>query len=1049
MPFYTTGTPVRQGAALVALWPNDFAIQPYASRNHAADDPGKLLVLSANIGTQFQVIDGTEGDDTLIGTETSDEINGLGGNDYIDGGDGNDLLIGGPGLDMIYGGAGDDELIGGNGSDLISGGSGSDVIDGGDGIDTVQYQYEDFASFSINIGQAGSANSGGPVLAANQGNDAFGTIDTLISVENVVTGSGDDTILGNEESNRLESGYGLDVLDGRGGADILIGGYGWDFLSGGTGDDIFSGTASDLDGDTITDIEIGDRILIVDADVTDFQFSLSGNVLTYDGGSLTLSNIRSAIVVAESAAGGGILLTVTSNSIDGTDNGDVLNGTAAGDVIYGFGGNDTLNGLGGDDLFNGGLGNDVLNGDAGFDTATYLDASSGITVNLGLSTAQNTGGAGTDTLSSIEHLVGSAFDDALTGSAAANMFIGNAGNDTIDGGAGIDTIDYSRELSSGMIVVNLGATPVTLSNGLTLTTNQAVDAFGNIDTLTSIEHIITGSDYDYVIGSDADEVIETGALDDALFGGGGADVLIGGDGDDIYLFSLLQGDTIVELANGGIDELYSEDRDFSLVGFEQIEVLGGTLASGHDFGGNALDNTILGFSGADIIRGEGGDDYLAGGSGNDNLAGGEGADTLLGNNDNDTLNGGNGADTLQGGAGIDVLTGGTGSDSFIGSAASLTGDTITDFSTIDRIVIVGATLANFTFSFSGSTLTFTGGSLTLAGGISGSLIASRAAGGGVQLTIADVRNDFNGDGRSDILWRNVDGQLSNWLGQANGGFTPNNANAAAVVPIDWQIVSTGDFNGDGRDDILWRNTDGTLSNWLGTVAGGYTPNDANAAVVVPTDWNVVGTGDFNGDGRDDILWRNNDGTLSNWLGTASGGFTPNDANAARFVPTDWQVAGTGDFNGDGRDDILWRNDNGQLSNWLGQDNGGFILNDARALTNVDTAWHVVGTGDFNGDGQDDILWRNDDGQLSNWVGRADGGFYANNANAAVVVPTEWTVVAVGDYNGDGRDDILWRHTDGTLSNWLGTASGGFIPNDANAAVVVPTSWQVQPEPFLL
>ena len=315
--------------------------------------------------------------------------------------------------------------------------------------------------------------------------------------------------------------------------------------------------------------------------------------------------------------------------------------------------------------------------------------------------------------------------------------------------------------------------------------------------------------------------------------------------------------------------------------------------------------------------------------------------------------------------------------------------------------------------------------------------------------LQDVRDDFDGDGRSDILWRNVDGQLSNWLGQTNGGFVANDTNAASIVPVAWQVAGTGDFNGDGRDDILWRNVDGQLSNWLGTANGGFTPNDANAAVVVSNDWQVAGTGDFDGDGRDDILWRNTDGTVSNWLGTAAGGFTPNDANAARFVPTDWNVVGTGDFNGDGRDDILWRNTNGQVSDWLGQADGGFVLNDAVALTMVSTDWNVVGTGDFNGDGRDDILWRNIDGQLSNWLGQANGGFVANDINAAVLVPTDWTVVATGDYNGDGRDDVLWRNTDGTLSDWLGTASGGFTPNDANAATAVPTSWLVQPEdPFI-
>jgi len=202
--------------------------------------------------------------------------------------------------------------------------------------------------------------------------------------------------------------------------------------------------------------------------------------------------------------------------------------------------------------------------------------------------------------------------------------------------------------------------------------------------------------------------------------------------------------------------------------------------------------------------------------------------------------------------------------------------------------------------------------------------------------------------------------------------------------------------------------------------------------------------DFNGDGRSDILWRSDSGELSDWLANANGGFTDNAANSFTSVSTNWHVAGTGDFNGDGRSDILWRSDSGELSDWLANANGGFADNAANSFTSVSTNWHVVGTGDFNGDGRSDILWRSDSGELSDWLANANGGFTDNAANSFTSVPTNWHVVGTGDFNGDGRSDILWRSDSGELSDWLANANGGFANNDADAYTQVATNWQVQP-----
>ena len=311
-----------------------------------------------------------------------------------------------------------------------------------------------------------------------------------------------------------------------------------------------------------------------------------------------------------------------------------------------------------------------------------------------------------------------------------------------------------------------------------------------------------------------------------------------------------------------------------------------------------------------------------------------------------------------------------------------------------------------------------------------------------------ARDDFDGDGRSDILWRHEGGLLTDWLGTMTGGFQQNFANSAANVATSWQVVGTGDFNGDGQADILWRHDSGLISDWLGEEDGGFADNFANAAANVATSWQVVGTGDFDNDGHDDILWRHDSGLITNWLGEDDGGFGDNFANAAANVATSWHVAGTGDFNGDGHDDILWRHDSGLITNWLGEDDGGFADNFANAAANVATSWQIVGTGDFNGDGEDDILWRHDSGLITNWLGEEDGGFTANNAHALSQVSLEWSVADIGDYNGDGHDDILWRHDSGLITNWLGTGNGGFAVNNGNALNSVPTDWNIQaPEIF--
>ncbi|WP_434571718.1 retention module-containing protein [Pseudomonas sp. Z3-6] len=151
---------------------------------------------------------------------------------------------------------------------------------------------------------------------------------------------------------------------------------------------------------------------------------------------------------------------------------DVLNAGDGNDTLSAGSGNNTLQGGAGDDVLYSGVGNDLLDGGSGHDTASYAHATSAVTVNLGLLAAQNTLGAGTDTLAGIENLVGSNFNDTLTGDGASNridgglghdvlngaggddLLIGGQGNNTLTGGSGADTFQWQAGNSGHDVITD-------------------------------------------------------------------------------------------------------------------------------------------------------------------------------------------------------------------------------------------------------------------------------------------------------------------------------------------------------------------------------------------------------------------------------------------------------------------------------------------------------------------------------------------------------------------------------------------------------------------
>jgi hypothetical protein len=326
-------------------------------------------------------------------------------------------------------------------------------------------------------------------------------------------------------------------------------------------------------------------------------------------------------------------------------------------------------------------------------------------------------------------------------------------------------------------------------------------------------------------------------------------------------------------------------------------------------------------------------------------------------------------------------------------------------------------------------------------------------------------HDFNGDGWSDILFRNaINGQLQVWL-QRNGGAPLVDANVGPLVPLDWQVVGQRDFNKDGNYDILWKNgTTGQLDIWFlngATAFDGWSPS-SNQRNYADPNWSIVGTGDFNNDGFGDILWNNSaTGELRIWLlngqtKTVLADFSPGSINPSD--PNKWKLQGVGDFNSDGMSDLLWQSTvSGQVVIWLVDGTQMKVIGGGPANMIPSLDWQFQATGDFNADGKSDILFRCQTGatkctpgQLLIWLmwcppappgvggqctvlpssdpkGAPQLGsglvLKADNVTPEILADTAWQIVQTGVYQEDGnRSDnhsgIFWRNTnDGQLIAW--------------------------------
>jgi Ca2+-binding RTX toxin-like protein len=305
------------------------------------------------------------------------------------------------------------------------------------------------------------------------------------------------------------------------------------------------------------------------------------------GAVVTLSADSANVVAAVTAGLTETTRTVVEDAIGGIGNDDIrgntadnmLDGGAGADSLRGRAGKDHLIGGAGADRLDGGEGDDLLEGGSDTDTAGYGDATAGVTVSLAVLIAQDTIGAGIDTLTGIENLSGSAFNDTLTGDRRANVIMGDLGDDLMDGGAGADTASYSSAGAGVTVSLAIVGAQDTLGAGV-----DSLISFENLFGSNFNDNLTGNSKANTLSGSLGDDHLDGGKGVDSLFGGSGADSLIGGAGNDFFVYaattdsSLAASDLILDFALGDRIDLSRIDANINAAGdqgFVQAASLGG------------------------------------------------------------------------------------------------------------------------------------------------------------------------------------------------------------------------------------------------------------------------------------------------------------------------------------------------------------------------------------------------------------------------------------------------------------------------------------------
>jgi Ca2+-binding RTX toxin-like protein len=709
--------------------------------------------------------------------------------------------------------------------------------------------------------------------------------------------------------------------------------------------------------------------------------------------------------------------------VAGGDGNDSLTGGNAADNLYGGPGNDSISGGGGDDTLSGQGGNDTLDGGANVDTAAYDSAGAAVTVNLGLTTAQDTLGDGTDTLTNIENLRGSNFDDSLTGNNSNNSLEGGKGNDTLNGSNGWDTATFvlsgaatespvlsAYDTTARAYFVRQGGTNVArieydfASPGWKVTdlsVNSPADGFGvdivrNAEVMTFVSgsvalnvetqrDLVGGFPVTSSTSGDTAAPGQTGAVfteGTPSFGAGSVTLnfseamKISGlpsDLSNLEALSVYRNPTagsspgtalgVTQVNNLGTQMLFIQTSATSFSGTDVLRVdlkNGGGAGKLTDMAGNAISQEVwFGGSGANTID-------LRNHSSMASLTvrGNGGNDTLYGGAGSDSLDGGNGNDSLLGGNGADTLVGG-GGDDILDGGAQLTLEDNANFSNEFDVAVYSAATAAVTVNLGVNGLN----------GSAQSTGANDAAGIGI-----DVLNDIE-----YVVGSNFNDSITGSDRRVVEIFRANKGN---------DTIQGGTVNDLGTNLVDYRDATGGGVN-VNLATGSVTGADGTDTLVGAFH-GVIGSADVDtltGGTGDDFL----DGRLGNDIIDGGGGNDRVAYNTASGSVTVNLAAGT--VAGAAGNDVLTSIEHARGSEHADTLIGSDIANDLQGRAGDDNIQGGGGNDTIHGGMGDDIINGGDGLDLARYVGELDDYVVVFDTISGVLTLTHNATA------GDGVDNV--------------------------------------------